>query len=277
MNKEASPQDRIAGVSDAGRADSAAESNPKWWPLAIFTAALLVSAILTAWLVIAGHSPYPAVSHGSLSTGSRKTRGLLVLLQIGEAAVVNWGYLVSALLLPCALVLCAWVVAITFRSTGRRTPDWLNLGTPAVTGWWLGSVLVTLLVGFHASPAALAGTWTEIPDSTTATHNEEAFLPRDALGQMTFLQDGRLSISIRSATQGVGMDIHGRFSTEGRHLAFTAEGGTGIDGGPLRLDDLRLLNLEMTTPDEVLRLTATELVLKDLDDQSVTHWRRGKN
>lgn len=266
----------VSEVSAAVAADqiTPARANPNWWRLAFFVISLLVSAILTVWFVSAGRSPYEPVNHGNLSLASRRVRVFLGLLQFGEKAVVTLGYAVSGFAIPLMMVLVAIGIAQTLKWLRRDVPQWLSLGAPAVVGWWMGSVAATLVVGFHASPEALSGTWTQIADSATAAQNEDAFLPRDTVGEVTFWPDGREKISFRSPSQGVGMEIEGHYRVDGKRLTFTADGGTGIDGAPIKLDDLQILNHEISTPDEVLRLTGNELVLRDTVDQSVTHLRR---
>lgn len=263
-------------TSDQGvQAGPPSTPNPRWWPIAFFAVALLVSGGLTAWLVTSGHTSTEFAQEGGSGPGSRRIRGFLILLQLGESAAASYGYLTAGLILPVLFLVACLGCAAVLRK-GGQVPDWLSLGAPAVAGWWLGSLAATMMVGFHLNPASLSGTWVEQLDSATAERNAEGFLPADALGRLTMSESGAMTLTIRSPSQDVEMSITGRISIAGRMLTPHAERGIAIDGTSIQVEDLQILNQELVTPDEVVKLTRSELVLRDTEDGVVTRWQRIK-
>ena len=258
-----------------GEAAAPATPNPRWWPIAFFAVALLVSGGLTAWLVTSGHTSTEFAQEGGSGPGSRRIRGFLILLQLGESAAASYGYLVAGLIIPVLFLVACLGCAAVLRK-GGQVPDWLSLGAPAVGGWWLGSLAATMMVGFHLNPASLSGTWVEQLDSATAARNAEEFLLADALGRLTLSESGAMTLTIHSPSQHVGMSITGRISIAGRMLTPHAESGTSTDGTPIKVDELQILNQELVAPDEVVKLTPSELVLRDTKDGVVTRWQRIK-
>ena len=216
---------------------------------------------MTGWCVHSGWQPFSS-AHESAGRGFKKLQFLLLIVQGGATAAERFGYLAS---LGAACVFATlFVLWICSRvKVGRQVSEWATLGGPTVFGLWVGSTVATLFVGFHANETTLADSWQQASNFHTATENEEAFLPRDALARLEVHPGMTGVLAVHSPQHGEIMIAHVLVLLEGRRLSFQATAAWDAAVGQLDNESLAELNHELGVPDNVVSITGNELVLRD--------------